>query len=247
LTSIRSLCYYVIIASVYFGLADLHTFVVQFRFVKESGTVLFGGFMAALTVARVLVVDASPIYRDGIRDSLIEGGYRVVGEAQDLEQVVSWIGTGIDVVIVGATFQEDESLTLCRLTRIVFPDAKLLLITAFHSDTLFQIDAVASGVDAVVKRRINHEELYSIIKQTLEGHVLFPREILASAFLPIEVTNRERSILNLWSEGRTDKETANILSITLNTVRTHWQNILQKLQVHDHQTAVRRARRRGII
>jgi DNA-binding NarL/FixJ family response regulator len=79
----------------------------------------------------------------------------------------------------------------------------------------------------------------------MAGHPLFSREILSLAFWPTELTAREREVLKLLAEGKTDREIAAALVLSLPTVRKHSQKVLEKLDVHERREAVRRARRLG--
>lgn len=91
------------------------------------------------------------------------------------------------------------------------------------------------------------EEYLAIIANAIAGHQLFTREILSLAFQAITLTAREREVLQLVIEGRTDPEIASVLAIKVPTVHNHTQHILEKLGVHDRHEAVRRARRRGLV
>jgi DNA-binding NarL/FixJ family response regulator len=81
----------------------------------------------------------------------------------------------------------------------------------------------------------------------MAGHPLFSREVLSLAFRPSELTAREREVLSLLAEGKTDREIADTLVLSLNTVRKHSHQILEKLDVHTRHEAVRRARRLGWV
>ena len=79
----------------------------------------------------------------------------------------------------------------------------------------------------------------------MTGHQLFSRGILSLAFQQIELTARERTVLKLLAESKTDREIAAALGLSVATVRNHSQHILEKLGVHNRHEAVRRARRLG--
>jgi DNA-binding NarL/FixJ family response regulator len=204
--------------------------------------------MAQTKAARAIIVDPSRLFREGIRDCLRRGGYSLLGEAQNADAAKKLLDTfAPDLALVGGTFAEDESLAVCRALRRRSPKLKIILTTEYGDDPLFQVDAVAAGVDALLRRTVGYEECWGAIEKVTTGKVLFPREILRAAFQPIKLTERERQVLQLWAEGKSDREIAGIFSVRFDTVRTHARNMLQKLQVHERREAVRRARRRGLI
>lgn len=200
------------------------------------------------SAARVLIVDPSSLAREGIRKCLQAGGFVVLGEAEQATDAIALMRSQPPALaIVGATFTEDEGLALCRVIHNTFPAVKLILITQFHDDPLFQVDAVASGVDVLMRRRATHEECWILIERMMAGHLVFSREIVAAAIQPIGLSEREREVLKLWVEEKTDREIAKQLTISMYTARTHARNILRKLKVKERHAAVRWARRRGLI
>jgi DNA-binding NarL/FixJ family response regulator len=96
-------------------------------------------------------------------------------------------------------------------------------------------------------REASEQECLSTIAAVMAGHQLFSHEILSLAFRPIELTAREREVLHLLAQGKTDREIADALVLSLTTVRKHSHQILEKLGVHERREAVRRARRLGWV
>ncbi len=114
-------------------------------------------------------------------------------------------------------------------------------------DPLFQTDAVYAGASACLPIGTSDAECLAAISAVMAGHQLFPREILAQGLQLIALTPRERAVLKLLAEGKTDREIANALTVKTATIRTHTQHILEKLGVHSRQEAVWRARHRGLV
>jgi len=115
------------------------------------------------------------------------------------------------------------------------------------NDPLFQADAANAGASACLPREASEQECLSTIAAVMAGHPLFAREILSLAFRPAELTAREREVLQLLAEGKTDREIADALVLSITTVRKHSRQILEKLDVHTRHEAVRRARRLGWV
>jgi DNA-binding NarL/FixJ family response regulator len=191
---------------------------------------------------RVLILDPSPFFRIGISESLEQGGFGKPEEAQSVEQALELAATlPPDLILVGGTLSEDSSLAMCRQLRSRFPTLKIILITEHSADLLFQVDAAASGVDALLRRRVTHAECWAVIEQVIAGRLMFSREVLAASVQPLKLSDRERAIVKLWAENKTDKEIAAELVMSPHTARTHARNILRKLQVNRRGDAVRRA------
>lgn len=196
---------------------------------------------------RTLVVDPSSFVRQGVRRCLEEGGYPILGEAENLDEALELVyALQPNLSVLGAGWDE-MALAVARALKPRASQMKLILLSPLWADELFQVDAAASGIDALMQHTDSHQACWAILKEVLAGRILFPREILAAAFQPLELGERERAVLKLWAEGQADNAIAEELGITRNTARTHARNILRKLQVHDRPTAVRRARRRGLM
>lgn len=121
------------------------------------------------------------------------------------------------------------------------------MITEHWHDPLFLADAAYSRASACLRRRVKRKDFLAVINSVMAGQTLFPLEILAQAFEPINLTPREREVLKLMAEGKRDREIAEMLVTSFYTIRNHVRHILKKLDVHDRKEAVRRARRRGLI
>jgi DNA-binding NarL/FixJ family response regulator len=111
----------------------------------------------------------------------------------------------------------------------------------------FQADAANAGASACLPSEACEHECLSTIGAAMAGHQLFSREVLSLAFRPIELTSREREVLQLLAQGKTDREIADVLVLGLTTARKHSHSILEKLGVHERREAVRRARRLGWV
>lgn len=120
-------------------------------------------------------------------------------------------------------------------------------MTEHHSNHLFQVDSATCGIDALVRRRISGEQLWEVLRDLLSGRVMFSRDVFDDGKYPVKLSNRELEVLRLWADDRSDREIADNLTLSLNTVRTHARNILSKLHVSKRQDAIQRIRRLGMI
>ncbi len=204
--------------------------------------------MPARIRVRAVVVDASPLAYAGILECLNLGEHTVQGQARNLDEALQQLGaTSTDLVVIGPSLSEDESLAVCREILCRWSSIKTIIITKHAGDPFYQADAVFSGAAACLPDTVTHQDCLAAIDEVMSGHLLFPREIMDQAFEPIELTARERAVLKLLAEGKSDREIARALCVEFTTVRTHSKNIIEKFGVHNRQEAVRRARRRGFI
>ncbi len=203
--------------------------------------------MPETTFARALIVDSRPFFGEAMRACLGKGGHAMLGQALNLSEALSHVDSlQPDLMIVGPHVGE-SGLTICRESHRHLPTLKTILFTAHADDSLFQADAAYAGVTALLRPESTAAECLAVIAQVMAGQPFFSQEFLALASQPIDLTAREREILKLMADGRTDHETADVLGLKVSTVRNHAQRILERLSVRNRQEAVRRARHRGLV
>jgi DNA-binding NarL/FixJ family response regulator len=208
---------------------------------------------------RVLIVDDHPVFRDGLRASLsIEDDVEVVGEA----------ATGVDAVRLTRDLQPDIVVMDLRMpdldgveaTRQIVhesPHIAVLVLTMFDDDdSVFA--AMRAGARGYLLKGSNQAEVLRAIHLVGSGGALFGpavarlvieyfsrRRSRNGALGFPELTEREREILDLVAEGRSNATIALRLGITDKTVRNHVSNIFAKLAVVDRAQAIVRAREAG--
>jgi DNA-binding NarL/FixJ family response regulator len=203
--------------------------------------------MPGTTFLRAFVIDPRPPFGEAMRAYLSKGGHALVGQALDLAEALSRLDSLQPSLLIVGPHVGESGLTLCRESRHRLPTLKILLYTAHADDSLFQTDAADAGVSALVRPESTDEELLTVIAQVMTGQSFFSQEFLALASQPIDLTPREREVLKLMAEGRTDHAMADALGLKVSTVRNHAQRILEKLSVNNRREAVWRAQRRGLI
>lgn len=150
-----------------------------------------------------------------------------------------------DLAAIGPNFIEPEAFALCRELLSLWPGVRLILYTGHAHDPLVQADAFHTGIKAVLAREAGEAETLATIAAIQSGGVLFAEAIRKSR--PAALTAREKEVLRLMAAGKTDKEIAVELMLSVATVRNHHQRILEKLDVHEKREAVRRGRRLGWV
>jgi DNA-binding NarL/FixJ family response regulator len=207
---------------------------------------------------RVLIADDHEVVRKGVRSVLeAQPGWKVVGEARTgREAVVMAIETRPDVVVLDISMPELNGLEATRQIRSVVP-AKILVLTVHGSEQVLSevLDAGADGyvlkaeagrtlVEAI-RAVLGHREFFSEHAQS--GRVHGERPGHAASQKSGALTAREREVLQLLAEGKSNKEVGTALGITTKTAETHRAHIMAKLQAHSMSDLVRYAIRNHII
>jgi DNA-binding NarL/FixJ family response regulator len=195
---------------------------------------------------RVLICDDHAILRDGIRTLLEhQDGIRVVGEAANGREALARVAElNPDIVLMDVAMPEMDGIQATRLIKQQFPDVKVLILTQ-HDDREYVGSLLQAGASGYVLKRSGGHEVSIALRQVYEqGAYLAP--IIARRVLedysqkdPLEresvppLTERERDVLKLVVEGKSNKEIAHLLSISPKTVSVHRSNIMSKLGLHN--------------
>ncbi|MBC8163124.1 MAG: response regulator transcription factor [Roseiflexaceae bacterium] len=221
-------------------------------------------------IINVLIIDDHPLFRQGIRWSLEEAGdMRVVGEAENGQEAIKLAErTTPDVVLVDINLPGLNGLEVARVIKRRDPRMGLIVLSVYEDDDqLFQ--AIKVGAAAYSSKDVHPEALMHMIREVARGRYMINDSVLAkphvatrvlhqfrelaasddeqtsSLFAPL--TSREIEILDCIARGLSNKEIANELSISGQTVKNHITSILSKLQVNDRTMAVIYAIQKGWI
>jgi two-component system response regulator NreC len=205
---------------------------------------------------RVLLADDHTIVRQGLRLLLQCEGFEIVAEAANGAEAVRLAAeTMPDVVVLDYGMPAMNGLAAAREIMTACPRAKLILLT-MHSDDRYVLEAVRLGVKGYVVKSQAPTDLVRAIHEVLNGMMyLSPRvsrtvvqAYLAKSELPPDpLTPREREVLQLVAAGKTTKEVAGLLGISVKTAESHRTHIMQKLDASNTAGVVRYAIRQGLI
>ncbi len=202
--------------------------------------------MAQAISARVLILDPSPFFCDGVQACLHTGCYELTDEVHTLNLLDQYLTSfPPDLILIGPGWGPYQTLALCRKLYQQSPDFKLGLLTPFSDQFLFQVDAAHAGARASLSSNLEPQTLLSAVATLLNGKRLFSVEILREAEQLIDMTPREIELLREVAQDKTDRQIAHALGISEHTVGVHLRNIFSKIGVHSRNEAVRRARHRG--
>ncbi|OEJ29731.1 DNA-binding response regulator [Streptomyces agglomeratus] len=206
---------------------------------------------------RVLLVDDHQVVRRGLRTFLeVQDDIEVVGEAGDgAEGVARAEELRPDVVLMDIKMPGTDGIDALRKLRDLDNPAKVLIVTSFTEQRTV-VPALRAGASGYVYKDVDPDALAGAIRSVHAGHVLLQPEV-AGALLSQEegnggtgrgstLTEREREVLTLIADGRSNREIARALVLSEKTVKTHVSNILMKLDLSDRTQAALWAVRHGI-
>ena len=209
---------------------------------------------------KILLADDHRITRQGLCSLLEkEPDMEVVAEAQDGRTTVRLVREVLpDVVIMDVTMPDLNGIEATRQIVGEFSDIKVIALS-MHSDTLFVTEMLKSGASGYLLKDCAFEELARAIRAVVAGKTYLSPTISGVMvddylhrlskvdFSDSEVlTNREREILQLMAEGKSTKQIALKLHISVKTVETHRRKIMNKLDVHTVAELTKYAVRKGL-
>jgi DNA-binding NarL/FixJ family response regulator len=211
-------------------------------------------------VIRVLLVDDHQVVRRGLRTFLeVQPDIEVVGEAADgAEGAARAAELRPDVILMDVKMPGTDGIEALRLLREAGDRARVLVVTSFTEQRTV-VPALRAGAAGYVYKDIDPGALADAIRSVHAGHVLLQPEV-AEALLTLDgsgpaagtrgrgatLTDREREVLCLIADGRSNREIARALVLSEKTVKTHVSNILMKLDVSDRTQAALWAVRHGV-
>ena len=208
---------------------------------------------------RLLLVDDHKMLRDGLRRSLEDYGFDVVGEASDGEAGVRAAATlHPDVVLMDVSMPVLDGVEATRQLRLVSPATQVVMLT-MHADGEVMARAIQAGAIGYLVKDCSTEEVVAAIEQAASGESILSSELASSMLTEVKkessaagrggsmISAREEEVLQLIADGLSLPEVSARLFISAKTVKNHLASIYAKLDARDRTQAVLRAVRMGII
>jgi two-component system response regulator NreC len=211
---------------------------------------------------RILLADDHTVMRNGLRLLLErQSNLQVVGEAADGREAVELAASEKpDVVVMDIAMPHLNGVEAARQITMRSPHTAIAILS-MHSDESYVIRSLKAGARAYLLKDSAEADLIAAIEAIMKGQSFFSpavRRILKEDYMrqldemgaedTYELlTTREREVLQLVAEGKSNKEVANLLTLSLYTVETHRTHILQKLNLHSVPELILYAVRKGII
>lgn len=194
----------------------------------------------------IVLVDDHRIFRDGLKSLLTEIDYiKIIGEASAAAELLDLLlEIRPDLIIMDITMPGLSGIEVSRHIAGLYPDIRVMILS-MHTNEEFVINAIKAGVKGYLSKDTSREELLDAIKIIYQGGECFSKQI-SETFLKSHIkkyrteliypenktlTNRELEILKLASSGLSNKEMAEKLFISIKTVDSHKNNIMQKLKL----------------
>jgi len=200
-----------------------------------------------MTRARVLLADDHTLVLEGI-GKLLEPHFELVGTAEDGRAAVEAAEElRPDVVLLDISMPLLNGIDAARRLRKLVPEAKILVLS-MHSDPLYVTEAFRAGCSGYLLKRSAASELVFAIEEVLKGRFYVTPGVAREVMQPVfedrgasrsrppkesrDLTPRQREVLQLVAEGKSIKEIANILGISVKTVEFHKSRIMTELDLH---------------
>ncbi len=210
---------------------------------------------------RILLADDHAILREGLKALLkLSDDFEVVGEAADgHEAIAACARLRPDVVLMDVAMPGLGGLEATIAIKKASPDVKVLVLTQYE-DPEYVRRFVKAGVSGYVLKRTAGPDLAQAIRAAASGGLVLDPSIAREALGepdgggtgpggdPYEtLTDREKQVLKLVAEGKSNKEVAVLLGISVKTAMTHREHVMQKLDLHSRTDLIRFALKSGVI
>ena len=189
---------------------------------------------------RLLLVDDHEIVRRGLRELLeVEEDLRVVAEAGSLNEALELDLAEVDVAVLDVRLPDGSGVDLCRVIREKRPELACLMLTSFADNDALNASVLA-GARGYVLKNVRGDELVKSIRRVADGEMLLTNDQIERARerLRRQITEdirleslsaQERRILELLSEGLSNREIADVMFLAEKTVKNYVSNLLAKL------------------
>ena len=207
---------------------------------------------------RLMVVDDHEIIRAGLREMVANTEIHIVAEASSGDQVHEMLNSiPVDVVLLDVRMTPGDGLTSLGRIKLDRPSLPVLLLSTFDNPT-YIARAVALGGSGYLLKTTSRDEMLEAIRKVTAGENAWTRNELRrvtgalatprlNADVEVPLTQRENEVLGQLTHGLTNKEIAQALGISYETVKEHVQHILKKIGVSDRTQAAVWAVRNDLV
>lgn len=209
---------------------------------------------------RLLLADDHRMLREGLRRSMVDEGFDVVGEADNGEEAVRLAAElQPDVVLMDVSMPEMDGVEATRIIRATDTATQVIMLT-MHADHDVLSEALRAGASGYLVKDCSTDEVAEAVRMAAQGDTALSPQLAATMLDEVRrlaapgpaeddrvITKREEEVLQLIADGCSTPEVAERLYISQKTVKNHLASIYQKLDARDRTQAVLQAVRMGIV
>lgn len=209
---------------------------------------------------RLMLADDHQMLREGLRRSMVEEGFDVVGEAQDGVEAVRLADELLpDVILMDVSMPHCDGVEACRQVKSHGNESRVVMLT-MHADKEVLTNAIRAGASGYLVKDCSTSEIADAVRMAAGGETVLSPQLAKSMLEEVRrldqkarteeermVTKREEEVLQLIADGCSTPEVAERLYISQKTVKNHLASIYQKLDARDRTQAVLQAVRMGIV
>lgn len=205
---------------------------------------------------RIVLADDHVLVRQGLKSLLEREGYQVVAEASDGQEAVRHVESlQPDIAIMDISMPTLNGVNAAREMSGSSPRTKTILLTQ-HDESQYIREALEAGVREYVLKNQVASDLLLAIRQVSRGQVYLSPGVSSAVMEAYQskseksknpLTLRERQVLQLIAEGKSTKDVATLLGISVKTAESHRTRLMQKLDIHETASLVLYAVRHGIV
>ncbi len=205
------------------------------------------------------MVDDRPLMRNGIASLLRTHGHEVVAEANNGHEALELVGRSLpDLILMDIQMPVMGGVEATRLIKASHPEAKIVMLTVSDDENdLFE--AVKSGAHGYLSKDLEAPQFFEALDAIHRGEAVIPTRLAGNLLAEFRsksqrvqesepsdsLSPREKEVLDLVSHGLSNKEVAEKIHVTENTVKYHMKNILDKLHLRNRSQVIAWAARRG--
>ena len=205
---------------------------------------------------RVVLADDHALVRQGLKSLLEREGFQIVAEASDGQEALRNVQTlEPDIAVMDITMPILNGLEAARQMSLSSPKTKTILLTQ-HDEEQYLAEALEAGVKGYVLKSQVASDLIQAMRQVSRGGVYLSPGVSNAVMVAYRskseksrdpLTTRERQVLQLIAEGKSTRDAASVLGISVKTAESHRTRLMQKLDIHETASLVLYAVRRGIV
>lgn len=204
----------------------------------------------------ILLADDHPMFRQGLKALLERDNFEIIAEAEDGHTAVRQARhLNPNVAVLDLSMPLLNGIDAARDMHKHAPDTNVILLTMYEEEA-YVLEALRAGIRGYVLKAQAAVDLLNAIREVMRGAIYLSPGIsktvvdayMGNSVLPPDpLSDRERQVLQLVAEGKTTKQIASILGLSVKTADSHRTRIMQKLEIHETANLVRYAIRRGFI